>query len=119
MAEQSSKPPNGVESADSPTLGSLFSDFIWMASGFWASPQRNKLLALAGALIAVVGATAYMQIRLNSWNWPFYNAVTNKDMPAFLEQLGVFASWRVYCLFSTSRRRGSIRPPKSSCAKAW
>ena len=91
MAEQSSKPPNGVESADSPTLGSLLSDFIWMASGFWASPQRNKLLALAGALIAVVGATAYMQIRLNAWNRPFYNAVTNKDMPAFLEQLGVFA----------------------------
>ncbi len=91
MAEQSSKPPNGVESADSPTLGSLLSDFIWMASGFWASPQRNKLLALAGALIAVVGATAYMQIRLNAWNRPFYNAVTNKDMPVFLEQLGVFA----------------------------
>lgn len=91
MAEQSSKPPNGVESADSQTLGSLLSDFIWMASGFWASPQRNKLLALAGALIAVVGATAYMQIRLNAWNRPFYNAVTNKDMPAFLEQLGVFA----------------------------
>ena len=46
---------------------------------------------LAGALIAVVGATAYMQIRLNSWNRPFYNALTNKDMPAFVEQLVVFA----------------------------
>ncbi len=32
-----------------------------MASGFWASRERNKLLMLAGALIAVVGATAYMQ----------------------------------------------------------
>ena len=38
----------------------------------------------------VVGATAYMQIRLNSWNRPFYNALTNKDMSAFLTQLGVF-----------------------------
>jgi len=91
MAEQSSKPPNGVESADSPTLASLLSDFMWMASGFWTSPQRIKLLTLASALIIVVGATAYMQIRLNAWNGPFYNALTNKDMPAFVQQLGVFA----------------------------
>jgi ABC-type uncharacterized transport system fused permease/ATPase subunit len=73
MAERSSKPPKGVESADSPTLASLFSDFMWMASGFWTSPQRSKLLMLAGALIIVVGGTAYMQIRLNAWNGPFYN----------------------------------------------
>src|SRR5271170_3938124 len=52
--------------------------------------QPNKLLMLAGALIGVVGATAYMQIRLNSWNRPFYNALTNKDMPGFLSQLVVF-----------------------------
>ncbi len=91
MAEHSSKPPNSAESADNPTLGSLFSDFIWMASGYWASPQRYKLLMLIGALIAVVGATAYMQIKFNAWNRPFYNALTRKDMPAFVEQLGVFA----------------------------
>ena len=52
--------------------------------------QRNTLLALAGGLIVVVGATAYMQIRLNSWNRPFYNALTNKDMAGFLAQLWVF-----------------------------
>jgi putative ATP-binding cassette transporter len=91
MAERSSKPQKGVESADSPTLASLFSDFMWMASGFWTSPQRSKLLMLAGALIIVVGGTAYMQIRLNAWNGPFYNSLTNKDMQAFVQQLGVFA----------------------------
>ena len=31
-----------------------------------------------------------MQIKLNAWNRPFYNALTRKNMPAFLEQLGVF-----------------------------
>jgi len=91
MARRSSKPPNGAESADSPTQDNPWSDLKWMASGFWASPQRIKLLMLAGALIAVVGATAYMQIRLNAWNRPFYNALTRKDMPAFVAQLGVFA----------------------------
>jgi vitamin B12/bleomycin/antimicrobial peptide transport system ATP-binding/permease protein len=90
MAEQSNKPTSSAESVETASLRSLFSDFIWMASGFWFSPQRNKLLRLAGALIGVVGATAYMQIRLNSWNRPFYNALTNKDMPGFLSQLVVF-----------------------------
>jgi putative ATP-binding cassette transporter len=92
MAEQSTQPPNDSAGADKATLRSLFSDFIWMASGFWLSPQRNKLLRLAGALIVVVGATAYMQIRLNSWNRPFYNALTNKDMSGFLSQLVVFGA---------------------------
>ncbi len=62
-----------------------------MASAFWTSRQRNKLLMMAAALVAVVGATAYAQIRLNAWNRPFYNALTRKDIPAFVEQLGVFA----------------------------
>ncbi len=90
MAQQSTQPPDDPASADKATLSSLFSDFLWMAAGFWVSPQRNKLMALGGALVAVVGGTAYMQIRLNSWNRPFYNALTNKDMPGFLSQLVVF-----------------------------
>ena len=90
MAEQSKEPSKGADNTDSASLKSLFSDVIWMASAFWVSRQRNKLLTLAGGLIVVVGATAYMQIRLNSWNRPFYNALTNKDMPGFLAQLWVF-----------------------------
>ncbi len=90
MADQSTEPSKGADNTDSASLKSLLSDVIWMASAFWASRQRNTLLALAGGLIVVVGATAYMQIRLNSWNRPFYNALTNKDMPGFLAQLWVF-----------------------------
>ena len=91
MAEQSSKPSDGGGSADVLTEESLSSEIMRMASAFWASRQRNKLLALAVALVAVVGATAYEQINLNAWNRPFYNALTRKDMPAFIVQLGVFA----------------------------
>src|SRR6202034_4680751 len=90
MAEQSKEPSKSADNTDSASLKSLFSDVIWMASAFWVSRQRNKLLTLAGGLIVVVGATAYMQIRLNSWNRPFYNALTNKDMSGFLAQLWVF-----------------------------
>ena len=62
-----------------------------MASAFRTSRQRNRLLMMAAALIAVVGATAYAQVKLNAWNRPFYNALTRKDLPAFVEQIGVFA----------------------------
>ena len=43
------------------------------------------------ALVAVVGATAYAQILLNAWNQPFYDALSRKDVSAFIVQLGVFA----------------------------
>jgi putative ATP-binding cassette transporter len=91
MAEQLSKPSHDGGSADALAEDSLPSEIMRMASAFWASRQRNKLLALAAALVAVVGATAYEQISLNAWNRPFYNALTRKDMAAFVEQLGVFA----------------------------
>jgi len=91
MAEQSSKPSYSDGSADILTEESLSSEIMRMASALWASRQRNKILLLAAALVAIVGASAYEQIRLNAWNQPFYNALTRKDMSAFIEQLGVFA----------------------------
>ncbi len=62
-----------------------------MASGYWASRERNKLLTLVAALIVVIAATAYTQIRLNAWSKPFYDALTRKDVLSFWKQLGVFA----------------------------
>src|SRR5260370_6386582 len=91
MAEHSSKPSYGAGSVDGSTQDRLSSEVIGMASAFWASRQRNRLTILAVAHIAVVGATAFAQIMLNAWNRPFYNALTRKDIPAFVEQLGVFA----------------------------
>ena len=91
MAQQASQPSYGDGSAERPPTESLWSEVMVMASAFWASRQRNKLLMLAAGLVVVVGATAYAQIKLNAWNGPFYNALTRKDMPAFIKQLGVFA----------------------------
>jgi putative ATP-binding cassette transporter len=73
------------------TKDSLFTEVARMVAAFWASRERNQLLILATGLVVVVAATAYMQIRLNAWNQPFYNALTHKDMPAFIKQLEVFA----------------------------
>jgi len=61
-----------------------------MRRALWNSPVRNTLLALGLAIFVVVAATAYGQIRLNAWNRPFYNALSDRQFPQFLVQLGVF-----------------------------
>jgi len=74
------------EAADSGLLPQLG----MMTRALWEAPVRNLLFWLSGALFAVVAVTAYGQIRLNSWNQPFYDALSHKDMHEFLVQLGVF-----------------------------
>ena len=90
-AEQSSKRRNVDKGAEAPHSNGVYSQIMWMALGLWPSRQRNKILMLVVALVVVVGATAYMQVRLNAWNKPFYNSLANKDLAEFFRQLGVFA----------------------------
>jgi putative ATP-binding cassette transporter len=56
----------------------------------FSSPAARTITVLLGALVLVVAATAYGQIRLNSWNKPFYDALSRRDLRDFLFQLGVF-----------------------------
>ena len=77
---------SGAEHEDS-----FYSQVRGMMDAFWASRQRNNLLMLTAALVLVVAATAYGQIRLNAWNRPFYDALAGKDMPVFFHQISVFA----------------------------
>jgi putative ATP-binding cassette transporter len=91
MAAQSSKAGSDSAKADGISWQALLSQFRSMASALWASRDRTKLSLLGLGLVAVVGTTAYSQVRLNAWNQPFYNALARKDMQVFIEQLGVFA----------------------------
>ena len=77
--------------ADVPVKDSLFSEVRRLHAVFWRSRERNQLLLLGAGLVVVVAATAYMQIQLNAWNRPFYDALTHKEVPEFLRQLVVFA----------------------------
>ncbi len=61
-----------------------------MLRALWAAPVRNKLFLLSGALFLVIAVTAWGQIRLNGWNQPFYDALSRRDFPHFMDQLGVF-----------------------------
>lgn len=44
------------------------------------SSQRTKIVLLGVALVLVIAATAFGQIRLNAWNQPFYNALQRRDL---------------------------------------
>ena len=71
--------------------GGFFSQLRGMIAALLASQQRNTIFLLVVALIAVVGATAFAQVRLNAWNEPFYDALAHKNFPEFVQQLIVFA----------------------------
>jgi putative ATP-binding cassette transporter len=61
-----------------------------LARAIFASPAGRSLVMLLIAVVLVVAATAYGQIRLNSWNKPFYDALSRRDLRDFLFELGVF-----------------------------
>ena len=61
-----------------------------MTLATFASPVGRTLVLLGFAVILVVIATAYGQIRLNRWNKPFYDALSRRDLRDFLFELGVF-----------------------------
>src|ERR1700732_4651140 len=61
-----------------------------MGRALWAAPVRNTLFVLSGSLFFVIAVTAYGQIRLNSWNQPFYDALSHRNFTEFLYQLGIF-----------------------------
>ncbi|VTU25883.1 hypothetical protein H6CHR_02484 [Variovorax sp. PBL-H6] len=55
------------------------------------SAVAKTLAALSGGIVVVIALTAYGQIELNSWNKPFYDAISRRDVGDFIEQLGIFA----------------------------
>jgi putative ATP-binding cassette transporter len=59
-------------------------------------PVGKAVISLMAAAFVVIGGTAYVQIRLNIWNKPFYDALSRRDLHDFMVQLGVFfilAAW--------------------------
>jgi len=80
-------PPQGDAAASGQRLAP---QLRMMVQTFWDSPGRNNLFLLAIAVCAVVALTAFLQIKLNAWNKPFYDALSLKDFWGFLYQLVVF-----------------------------
>ena len=91
MANRSSKQSDLPATAAALVAGlRLTPQMLTMFRAFLGSPQRTKLLLLGVAIVAVIGATAFSQVRLNAWNQPFYDALAHKDLRGLLDQLMVF-----------------------------
>ncbi|MGG7519327.1 ABC transporter ATP-binding protein/permease [Allorhizobium undicola] len=57
---------------------------------FWASRVRGRVILLSLSLVAVILLLTYGQLLLNRWNQPFYNALENRDLVAFWQELQNF-----------------------------
>lgn len=90
MTDQSAQLADAATDIDEAAHQGLVPQVSMMIGALFASPVRNTLFALGAGLVAVILLTAYGQIRLNSWNQPFYDALARRDLTDFLVQLGVF-----------------------------
>lgn len=94
MRLKKSKPSKSLDAlatAAAPLAGPrLAPQVVMMFRALLASPQRTRILLLGVGLVAVIGATAFGQIRLNAWNQPFYDALEHKEFGEFLVQLVAF-----------------------------
>lgn len=91
MSDQPAAPSGEVPEFPDPHKSRLVPQLLMMFRAFIDSPVRNTLFMLGGLLVTVIGLTAYEQIRLNSWNQPFYDALSHRSLDGFARQLGVFA----------------------------
>ena len=89
MADET-KTLSGSEAATAARDAELAPQLWMMITTFFHSPGRNILISLGVALCVVVALTAFLQIELNAWNKPFYNALSRKDLAGFLHQLVIF-----------------------------
>ncbi|MGC1386932.1 MAG: ABC transporter ATP-binding protein/permease [Steroidobacteraceae bacterium] len=98
MTEPSTKISGAAPEGEAADLG-LWREMIMTIRAIFASPAGKTLVLLVIAIILVVVATAYGQVRLNRWNKPFYDALSRRDLRDFLFQLGVFFLIAGFILF--------------------
>jgi len=76
--------------ADQAANAGLRAQLAMMVRASFHTSVAKVLVLLTVGLVIVVAVTAYGQIRLNSWNKPFFDALSRRDLHDFLVQLGVF-----------------------------
>ncbi len=91
MSEQPATPSGETPEFPDPRKSRLVPQLLMMFRALIGSPVRNTLFMLGALLVTVIGLTAFGQVRLNSWNQPFYDALSHRYLDGFLHQLGVFA----------------------------
>ncbi len=68
----------------------FFSAFLSLAKPYWTSRERAKGLLLLASVIGLSLGLVWINVRLNSWNASFYNAIQEKKIHDFYRLLGTF-----------------------------
>ncbi|MFG1348228.1 ABC transporter ATP-binding protein/permease [Xanthobacter autotrophicus] len=71
-------------------LFTLIGDIRRLALPYFRSEERWTAIGLLAAVIALELAWVFATVLLNEWNVAFYNAIQDKDFPAFKTQILVF-----------------------------
>jgi vitamin B12/bleomycin/antimicrobial peptide transport system ATP-binding/permease protein len=90
MARHADRTERTGVATDAEMAHGLIPELRMMVRALLRSPVGKTLVVLSAVIVAVVGATAYSQIRLAGWNKPFYDAASRRDLHDFLVQLGFF-----------------------------
>ncbi|MCB4823569.1 ABC transporter ATP-binding protein/permease [Roseicella aerolata] len=68
----------------------LLRRFLRLAGGYYASEERRSAWILTACVLGFTILQVLVQIRLNLWNRDFFDALENRDLPAFSRQIGLF-----------------------------
>ncbi len=79
--------PTGLEEA---ARASAMTQARMIYRAIFGSPVGRRIVMLLAVLVIAILATSYGQIILNRWQKPFYDALSRRDLRAFLYQLGVY-----------------------------
>ncbi|MFG1378318.1 ABC transporter ATP-binding protein/permease [Xanthobacter autotrophicus] len=71
-------------------LFTLIGDIRRLALPYFRSEERWTAIGLLAAVIALELAWVFATVLLNEWNVAFYNAIQDKDFPAFKTQIMIF-----------------------------
>jgi vitamin B12/bleomycin/antimicrobial peptide transport system ATP-binding/permease protein len=89
MAEQKQNRPAATTVAGEVEAG-LLSQLRVIGEIYWVSPVRNRLILMILGVFSIIIVTSAGQVLLNRWNVPFYDSLSRRDFPAFIDQLMVF-----------------------------
>jgi putative ATP-binding cassette transporter len=65
---------------------------IWrLLRPYWVSEDKWRAWILLAVVIAANLSIVYINVRLNSWNAEFYNALQKKDFHTFISAIGTFS----------------------------
>lgn len=90
MTERPDESSPGASDGVTDEIAELAQQFKAFISALWNSSGRRDFVLLTIGIVTVIVATAGMQVVLNAWNSPFYNAIETRNFTSFLYYLMVF-----------------------------